>query len=75
MEKARLPQLRNQSIFGGLLMPVPVQALVMRDYCQRNGLTYKLHINENIFPNSYIILEGLPEELNIYEGIWRHLCS
>ena len=41
----------------------------MRDYCQRNGLTYKLHINENIFPNSYIILEGLPEELNIYEGI------
>lgn len=55
--------------FGGLLMPVPVQALVMRDYCQRNGLTYKLHINENIFPNSYIILEGLPEELNIYEGI------
>ena len=42
-------------------MPVPVQALVMRDYRQRNGLIYKLHINENIFPN-HIILEGLPEE-------------
>lgn len=55
--------------FGGLQMPVPVQALVMRDYCQRNGLTYKLHINENIFPHSYIVLEGLPDELNIYEGI------
>ncbi len=55
--------------FGGLQMPVPVQALVMRDYCQRNGLTYKLHINENIFPHSYIVLEGLPDELNMYEGI------
>ena len=55
--------------FGGLQMPVPVQALVMRDYCSRNGLTYKLHINENIFPNSYMVLEGLPDELEIYEGI------
>ena len=55
--------------FGGLQMPVPVQALVMRDYCHRNGLTYKLHINENIFPNSYMVLEGLPNELDIYEGI------
>ena len=50
-------------------MPVPVQALVMRDYCNRHGLTYKLHINENIFPNSYMVLEGLPDELEIYEGI------
>lgn len=55
--------------FGGLQIPVPVQALVMRDYCLRNGLTYKLHINENIFPKSYMVLEGLPNELDIYEGI------
>ncbi len=55
--------------FGGLQIPVPVQALVMRDYCARNGLMYKLHVNENIFPNSYVVLEGLLNELGIYEGI------
>lgn len=55
--------------FGGLQIPVPVQALVMRDYCQRKGFLYKLHVNENIFPQSYMVLEGLINELNIYEGI------
>ena len=55
--------------FGGLQIPVPVQALVMRDYCARNRLMYKLHVNENIFPNSYIVLEGVLNELAIYEGI------
>ena len=55
--------------FGGLQIPVPVQALVMRDYCARNRLMYKLHVNENIFPNSYVVLEGLLNELDIYEGI------
>ena len=55
--------------FGGLQIPVPVQALVMRDYCARNGFMYKLHVNENVFPNSYVVLEGLLNELDIYEGI------
>lgn len=55
--------------FGGLQIPVPVQALIMRDYCQRKGYLYKLHVNENIFPHSYIVLEGLLNELSIYEGI------
>lgn len=55
--------------FGGLYMPVPVQALVMRDYCTRNGFMYKLHINENIFDHSYMVLEGLHKELDKYEGI------
>jgi sporadic carbohydrate cluster protein (TIGR04323 family) len=55
--------------FGGLHIPVPVQALVMRDYCARNGFMYKLHVNENIFPHSYVVLEGLINELKIYEGL------
>lgn len=55
--------------FGGLQMPVPVQALAMRDYCTRNDFMYKLHVNENVFPHSYIVLEGLLNELVIYEGI------
>lgn len=55
--------------FGGLHIPVPVQALVMRDYCQRNGYMYKLHDNENIFPSSYLVLEGVVNQLSMYEGI------
>lgn len=55
--------------FGGLHIPVPVQALVMRDYCARNGFMYKLHVNENIFSHSYIVLEGAISELDMFEGL------
>ncbi len=55
--------------FGGLHIPVPVQALVLRDYCARNGYLYKLHANENVFPNSYMVLEGVIHELGRYEGL------
>lgn len=55
--------------FGGLQIPVPVQALVLRDYCARNGYMYKLHANENVFQNSYMVLEGMIQELDRYEGL------
>ena len=55
--------------FGGLHIPVPLQTLAMRDYCARKNLMFKLHVNENVFPHSYIVLEGLVKELDIYEGI------
>jgi sporadic carbohydrate cluster protein (TIGR04323 family) len=55
--------------FGGLHVPVPVQALVLRDYCARNGYLYKLHANENVFPSSYMVLEGMVNELDRYEGL------
>jgi sporadic carbohydrate cluster protein (TIGR04323 family) len=55
--------------FGGLHIPVPVQALVLRDYCVRNNYLYKLHANENVFPNSYMVLEGMINELDRYEGL------
>ncbi|MGA2129649.1 MAG: LIC12192 family sporadic carbohydrate cluster protein [Xanthobacteraceae bacterium] len=55
--------------FGGLHIPVPVQALILRDYCARNGFMYKLHSNENIFPSSYLVLEGMINELDQYEGL------
>ena len=55
--------------FGGFSIPVPVQSLVLRDYCQRNGLIYVLHANENIFPHSYLVLEGMVRDLTSYQGI------
>ena len=59
--------------FGGYCIPVPIQSLVLRDYCQRNGLVYVLPVNENIFPHSYLILEGMIRDLSAYQGI--AMCS
>jgi sporadic carbohydrate cluster protein (TIGR04323 family) len=59
--------------FGGARIPVPVQALVLRDYCARKELLYKLHVNENIFPSSYLVLESLVRNLEGLEGVL--MCS
>ena len=55
--------------FGGFRIPVPVQTTVLRDYCARNKLIYKLHVNENEFPHSYMVLDGMMNELDGLEGI------
>jgi sporadic carbohydrate cluster protein (TIGR04323 family) len=55
--------------FGGLRMPIPAQTIVLRDYCARHGLIYKLHVNENEFPHSYMVLEGMLDALDGLEGI------
>jgi sporadic carbohydrate cluster protein (TIGR04323 family) len=59
--------------FGGLKLPVPVQSQILREYCLRKGFIYKLHLNENIFPHSYMVLEGILENLTDFEGLL--MCS
>ena len=55
--------------FGKLNIPVPLQSLGIRDFCSKNNLAFVLPVNENSFPNSYLVLEGIIENLNFYEGI------
>jgi sporadic carbohydrate cluster protein (TIGR04323 family) len=59
--------------FGGYSIPVPVQSLVLRDYCQRKDFVYVLPVNENIFPHSYLVLEGMIQNLAAFEGVL--MCS
>jgi len=59
--------------FGDMRIPVPVQSLVLRDYCTRKGYVYKLHLNENMFPHSYMVLEGIVKDLSEFEGVL--MCS
>lgn len=59
--------------FGPYVIPVPLQSLALRDYCTRNKFTYVLPANENCFPHSYLVLEGLIADLSAYEGIV--MCS
>lgn len=55
--------------FGQFNIPVPLQSLALRDYCQRNNVLYVLPVNENAFPHSYMVLEGMIQDLAEYEGI------
>ena len=55
--------------FGQYCIPVPLQSLALRDYCMRNNLIYVLPVNENIFPHSYMVLEGMTKGLSDYQGI------
>ena len=55
--------------FGGKRIPVPVQNLVMRDYATKNGLLFKLSVNEFFFPDCFLQLGGLLGQLNLLEGV------
>jgi len=55
--------------FGGLYIPVPMQSTFLRNYCAQNGYLYKLHVNENSFAHSYLVLESALEEIEDYAGI------
>lgn len=59
--------------FGDYCIPVPLQSLALRDYCSRNGLRFALPLNENRFPHSYLVLEGMIGDLADYDGIV--MCS
>jgi sporadic carbohydrate cluster protein (TIGR04323 family) len=59
--------------FGPYVIPVPVQSLALRDYCTRKKRLYVLPANENCFPHSYLVLEGMIRDLSGYEGIV--MCS
>jgi sporadic carbohydrate cluster protein (TIGR04323 family) len=59
--------------FGEYRIPVPLQSLALRDYCARNNLRFVLPVNENNFPHSYLVLEGIIEDLSDFDGIV--MCS
>ena len=49
--------------------PQAVQNLVIRDYAQRNGLTYLLSAVEYAMPSCYMNLEAVLDELEQIEGV------
>ena len=59
--------------FGSYNIPVPLQSLALRDYCNNNNMMFVLPVNENIFPHSYMVLEGMIQDLSGYEGVL--MCS
>jgi len=59
--------------FGGFQIPITMQSTSLRNYCEKNSLTFHLHGVENQIPNTYLVLESLVEKANNYNGIV--MCS
>ena len=59
--------------FGGFQIPITMQSTNLRNYCEKNSLTFHLHVVENQIPNTYLVLESLVEKADIYDGI--AMCS
>ena len=59
--------------FGGFQIPITMQSTNLRNYCEKNSLTFHLHVVENQIPNTYLVLESLVEKANNYDGIV--MCS
>ena len=55
--------------YQGQRAPQHVQNLVIRDYCQRNRLTYLLSATEYHMPGCYIMLHEVLNELPKLDGI------
>ena len=59
--------------FGGFQIPITMQSTNLRNYCEKNSLTFHLHVVENQIPNTYLVLESLVEKADSYDGIV--MCS
>ena len=49
--------------------PQHIQNLVIRDYCYRHDLTFKLSASEYAMPHCYMMLDKLVEEIGQHDGI------
>jgi sporadic carbohydrate cluster protein (TIGR04323 family) len=59
--------------FGGFQIPISLQSAAIRRYCEERGLSFHLHANENLIPNTYLVLESVVADAASYEGI--AMCS
>lgn len=55
--------------YNGDRVPQHVQNLVVRDYCQRHGLTYLLSATEYAMPACYMMLEEVIAEAPRLDGV------
>jgi sporadic carbohydrate cluster protein (TIGR04323 family) len=62
--------LRN---FDGFHLPAPVQNLILRDYCHNNNYNFSIPIEEYIFEDCYVELEGIISNLKKNQNVI--ICS
>ena len=55
--------------FMGERVPQNIQNLVIRDYCEKNNLSYLLSSTEYAMKNCHLMLEQVLDELKFIDGI------
>jgi sporadic carbohydrate cluster protein (TIGR04323 family) len=59
--------------FSGFQIPIPLQSMAIRRYCEDRGLVFNHHVVENITPDTYLVLERIIREAHLYQAI--AMCS
>lgn len=59
--------------FSGFQIPVPLQSMTIRRYCEEHGLVFNHHVSENVTENSYLVLERLVSDSEHFEALG--MCS
>jgi len=59
--------------FSGFQIPIPLQSMAIRRYCEERSLRFNLHVVENIGPNSFLVLERVIAESHLYSAV--AMCS
>jgi sporadic carbohydrate cluster protein (TIGR04323 family) len=59
--------------FGGYCLPVPMQNLLLRNYCEQNNFNYKLPLVETTLANNYMYLNETINKCNDFDHIG--MCS
>lgn len=59
--------------FSGFQIPIPLQSMAIRRYCEEQTLRFNLHVVENITPNSFLVLNRVVSEGHLYSAI--AMCS
>ena len=55
--------------FMGERVPQHVQNIVIRDYCEKNNLSYLLSSTEYVLENCHLMLEQVLDELKLVDGV------
>jgi len=59
--------------FSGFQIPVPLQSMTIRRYCEERGLFFNHHVVENVTSGSYLVLERIVSDSDKFQALG--MCS
>jgi len=63
----------SRRAFSGFRIPIPLRSASIRRYCEDRKYVFNHHVVENLTPESFLVLERVVAEANLYDGI--AMCS
>lgn len=59
--------------FSGFQIPITLQSAAIRRYCDERGFVFNHHVAENISSGTYLVLERVIAEANLFQAL--AMCS